>query len=118
MSRPQVMKEEPLNMVEVKHALSKVKRRDKELSYRANKTQEYLDQFVTLSKKEADQLYEELTNLGVPRLKDMHIKKLMDLMPANQEDVRLVLSGFSTLTVSQENMKKIAKVIKEYIREE
>lgn len=114
MSKPEIKSEAPISMVEVKGMLSKVKKRDGELSFRANKAEEYLNQFATISQKKTDELKKRLEGLGVPRLKENHIIKLIDLMPDTADDVKLVLSSFQTLTVSQDNQKKLAKAISEY----
>lgn len=111
MTKPQIIEEKPMPMIEVKAALNKIKKRDGELSFRGNKTEEYLGQFVTVTKKKHDEIKKAILDLGIPRLKDEHLVKILDLMPRNVEDVKFVLQGFTTLTVSQDNIKKIAKVM-------
>ncbi len=115
MTKPKVIEEKPLAMTEVKAMLKKIKKRDGELSYRANKTEEYLGQFDSLNQKQVKELKGILDGLGIPRLKDYHIIKLVDLVPSNLEDVKLVFQSFATLTVSQDNMKKIAKAIDDFV---
>lgn len=100
-------------MLEVKSALAKIKKRDQDLSFRGNKTDEYINAFATITKKKSEEIYSAIEALNVPRLKDAHIKKLIDILPRSQEDVKYVLQSFQTLTVSQENTRKIAKVIKD-----
>ena len=40
-----ILNEEPMSMAELKEELDKIKKRDKELNFRANRTEEYLQHF-------------------------------------------------------------------------
>ncbi|MCK5025506.1 MAG: hypothetical protein KAS15_02870 [Nanoarchaeota archaeon] len=111
MTKPDIVEEIPITMSELAEEISNIKKRDKELNYRAAKTEDYLQQ-IGLDSKKAKELYDKIKNLNVPRLKDAHLIKIVDLMPDNAEDVKTLLSGY-TLTVTQDNMKKIAAVVKE-----
>ena len=115
MSKPKIINEIPMSMVEVKAELNKIKKRDGELSFRANKTEDYLNYFTTLSQKKTKEIYKSLEDLNIPRLKDVHIIKLIDILPTHTDDVKAVLQGYATLTVSQENQKKIASTIKGHV---
>lgn len=103
-------------MVELKQEVAKIKKRDKELGFRVGKIEEYLNIFVTLSSKQQKELEEKLEKLKIPRLKDTHIKKIADILPVNLEQLKVVLQGY-TLTVTQDNMKKIVKVVADYLPE-
>ena len=70
-----------------------------------------------MKQSEADALEKELIKLDIPRLKDHHIKKLLDILPASIEELKVVFSGY-TLTVNKENMQKIVNVIKKYLPEQ
>ncbi len=111
MSRPNILEEKPISLVEVKAELKKIKKRDGDYSFRANKTEEYLNHFANTTQKKAKEIYQGLNDLNIPRFKDVHIIKIIDLLPDTVDDVKVALQGFTTLTVSQENMKKIAKVV-------
>ena len=106
-----------MNMVELRNTLERIKERDKELNFRANKTKEYLDQFVTLSSKETEELKNKLIKLGVPRLKEEHINKIIDILPLSIDSLKVLLQSY-TITVNQDNMKKIADSIKEFAVQE
>ena len=107
-----IITEAPLGMYDMKEELSEIKARDKELSFRAQKTADYLDQMVTLSHSAAKSLATALTKLEVPRLKEQHILKLVDVLPTTSKDVKTVLQGYA-ITVTNENLKKIADTIAE-----
>ncbi len=111
MTKPQIIKEMPITMSELAKEIKNIKKRDNELNFRAGKTEDYLNQ-IGIDSKKSKKLYDKLTTLNIPRLKDIHIIKIVDLMPDDAEDVKAVLSGY-TLTVSQDNMKKIAAAVKE-----
>jgi DNA-directed RNA polymerase subunit F len=113
MSKPQIISENPITMAELKEELKQIRKRDKELNFRAAKTEEYLKQFVTISEKDAEGLTKKLEALNVPRLKDVHIKKMVDLMPKTADEVKAILSAY-TVTVNNENVKKITETITEF----
>jgi DNA-directed RNA polymerase subunit F len=114
MSKPQVISEESLNMAQLKDYLKKIKKRDGELSYRGNKTEEYLNQFCKLSTKKADELREKLIALNIPRIKDEHLNKFIDLLPITEEEVKAIVSSYTTLTITKDNQAKILKVISNF----
>ncbi len=113
MANPKIINETPISMAQVKEALEKIKARDNELNFRANKTQEYLDQFVSIDAKTTEEITKKINKLAIPRLKENHIYKIIDLMPETVNELKILLQGYS-ITVSAENMKKIAEIIEEY----
>ncbi|MBW2964134.1 hypothetical protein KY363_01625 [Candidatus Woesearchaeota archaeon] len=112
MSKPETLSEQPVTMAELKEELKKIKKRDETLNFRAEKTQEYLDLFVNLKDKDAKDLFKKVEELNVPRLKPEHIVKLIDILPTTTEEVKVVLQGY-TITVTKENLKRIADAIQE-----
>lgn len=107
--KPTVISETPITLAEIKEELVKIKKRDGELNYRANKTEEYVAQFCETSVKEAGELQKKLEGLKITRLRDIHYNKLIDIQPKNSDEVKAVLQGYN-ITVSQENLKKIVGV--------
>ena len=116
MSNPEIISETPMNLVQVKDELQKIHRKEKELNYRAGKTYEHLKTAVKLSVKEAEELYASIEKLNIPRLKDIYIHKIIDVIPVRMEEVKIILQDYP-ITVSQENMKKIAEVVSQYQKE-
>ena len=88
-----------------------IKKRDKELNFRANKTEEYLQHFATL--KNSDELLKKLEGLKIPRFKELHIAKIIDVMPQNIEDLKSILKAYP-VTVSNDNLKKIMGVVDKF----
>ena len=110
--RPEIHKETPMTIAEAKHELDRIKTRDKELTFRGSKTEEYLSQFAIVEAKKAKDLYKKIEALDIPRLKDVHICKLIDVMPQNLNEVKATLQGY-TITIKDENLKKILDVLAE-----
>jgi len=108
-----ILKETPVTAAEVKEDLIKSKKANKELNFRAQKTEDYLNQIVSDSKKTLE-LVKKLEGLKIPRLREEHIAKLADIKPITEKDVKFVLQGY-TVTVTKENMGKIAKVIADFV---
>ena len=115
MSTLKIISESPITMVELKNEIKKIKKRDEELNFRAQKTDEYLQQFSLITKKQAEELDKKLTDLEIPRLKPVHICKIIDIMPTTPDEAKLVLQGY-TVTVSKENMKRISDVVKDFTK--
>ncbi len=110
----EILSSNTTNSSEVKQILMKIKERDGELNFRAQKTLEYLEQYCRLDKKKTKDLIEKLTALNVPRLRDMHFNKILDIMPTHANDVKVVLQGYN-ITVTNDNCKKIADVVTEFV---
>ena len=111
---PQIQEEKPMTQVEVRHHLLNIHERDGELNFRANKTLENLNTLVHIDQKVADELRKKLEELEIPRLKDVHICKIIDIIPTTVDQLKVVLQGY-TVTVTQDNMKKIVEVIKDTV---
>jgi DNA-directed RNA polymerase subunit F len=111
----QKLAETPMTSVEVKETLEHIKTKEGELNYRAGKTFEYLEQFAKLTPKKAKDLFKKLQDLAVPRIKEQHIVKLIDVMPKTAKDVKTVLQGYA-VTVTNENLDKIAATIAEFVK--
>jgi len=112
MPRPVILNESPITMVELKKELGKIKDRDKELGFSSNKTEEYLNQFVSLSASKADELKKKLESLKISRLKPEFIVKIIDTLPTSVEQLKVLLQGY-VVSISQADTKKIVDVIKE-----
>lgn len=111
--RTTVISEEPISTFDLKKELAHIKKRDAELGFRAAKTEEYLNTFAKLDEKKTEEIKKKIIELNIPRLKSEHICKLLDILPADLEDVRLVLNSYP-LTITNENLVKIADVIKQH----
>lgn len=107
----EVIHQTPVTMTELKVNLEKAKKEKKELNFRENKVLEYLNMFAELNEKDVAELKKQLEGLGIVRLKDRHIVKIVDLMPKDEESLKVILSGENT-TLKAEDLTKIVEVIK------
>jgi DNA-directed RNA polymerase subunit F len=110
----EIIKKTPVNMVEVKTELDKIRKRDEELNFRTEKLEDYLNRFVHLTPKQAKELYDKLMDLNIPRLKDMHIHKIIDILPKDVDDIKLILQGF-VINVTKDNSLKIVNAVKDFL---
>jgi DNA-directed RNA polymerase subunit F len=112
MTKPEILEKQAMSLAELKSVLGKIKKRDTELSFRAAKTEEYVNQVVKLNNKQSNELLKKITDLDIPRLKDDQIIKIVDLVPGSLAELKIVLQGY-TITISNENLNKIMDAIKE-----
>jgi DNA-directed RNA polymerase subunit F len=110
-----IISETPANASQVKHLLEEIQKQDKELGFRAQRTLEHLQNISTLTEKNAKELENAITKLEIPRLKEQHIHKLIDLLPTTADEAKLILQGYA-VTVTAENCKKIADTITEFVK--
>ncbi len=109
----EIVKETSMNMVELQAEISKIKKRDEEINFRVGKIEEYLNTHVHLKPSEAKELAKELEALNVPRLKELHMHKLIDILPITGDDVKVVLEGYP-ITITKSNCDLIAKTVKKF----
>lgn len=107
----QILSETPINIHQLKKDLEKIKKRDGELNFRANRTEEYLQQIAT--HKNAEELFDKIIKLNIPRLKEQHVHKIIDIAPSTLNELKTLLQGY-TITVNNESMKRIVDVINEF----
>ena len=112
MADTQIISENPISIYHLKKELERIRKRDNELNFRANKTEEYLIQIATL--KNHDELFDKLMKLNIPRLKEQHVQKIIDIMPTSINDLKVVVQGY-TITLNNESMKKIVDTVNEFL---
>ena len=114
--KPKILKETPISLVEVKNELENVKKIEKELTFRANKVEDYLNQFVDNDDKKILALKEKLEKMKIPRLREQYIIKIIDLLPKTVDELKVILQGY-TVSISNDNMKKIIAAVKDAVGE-
>lgn len=112
MADVQIISETPMSIYQLKKELERIKKRDNELNFRANKTEEYLSQVATL--KNADELFEKIMKLNIPRLKEQHVHKIIDIAPTAMNELKAILQAYP-ITINNESMKKIIDTINEFL---
>ena len=109
-----LIQETPISLPEIKEKLHEVESRDKALSFRANKVNDYLNKLVKFESKQSLELRQKLISLDIPRLKERQMIKIIDILPEDLEDLKAVFIGEVT-TITQENMEKIVDAVKPYL---
>ena len=113
MVKPTILSETPISMSIMKDHLEQIKKKEKELNFRSARTLEYLSSHATLDKKKADELYQKIEKLNIPRLKEIHMLKIVDLMPTSADEIKTILQAY-TVTINNDNLKKIIDTVAEY----
>lgn len=112
MSQPVVQSEEAIDMYEVLKKLKAIEKRDGTLGFRAEKTKEYITDVKKLTDKRAKEIREAIVALEVPRMKQEHIAKIVDVLPVSLDDLKNLVSAFN-ITVKDDYLKKILDILKE-----
>ena len=115
MPNPQFLEEKPLSLVDVKMALEEIQEREQNLNYLSAKTKEYLDQFVSLSAGKKEQLHKKLADLQLARLKEEHIVKIIDFLPATVGELKVVLQAYPT-SLPKKDQESIVAIVQEVLR--
>jgi DNA-directed RNA polymerase subunit F len=106
MSQPTFGNEETLDIYQVKEQLAVIEKRDGELSFRAQKTKEYIEEVEQMELKQANDVRKKMLALEIPRFKPDHIAKIIDMKPISVEDLKQLVSSFN-ITIKDDNIKEI-----------
>jgi len=109
-----IIEERPISMAELKEELKDIKKRDTELGFRTAKVAEQVDVLKVLKLKDAEEIMEKVQKLNIPRLKDVHICKIIDLTPQTIVELKNIVQSYS-LTVTNDNLEKILEILAEYV---
>ncbi|MBI4154608.1 hypothetical protein HY498_00795 [Candidatus Woesearchaeota archaeon] len=110
-----LINEQSLSMAELKSRIDGLEKRDEKLSARGQKAKEYLNYSVLLDTKKAVELKEKLNKLEIPRLRERHFNKILDIVPKNEDMVKAIFMG-ENITVRPEDIVKILETVKEYAK--
>ena len=87
------------------------KAKDKELGYEQKNALEHLRKFSKITQKAKDDMMTELDK--IERLKDKHRVAIVDMLPKDDDDLRIMFSN-EIVTVSDEDKKKILSIVKKF----
>ena len=113
MASPQYIEQVPMNLTQVKKAVDTIVERDEELNFRTNKVKEYLENFNDACKRDSDKMIEKLSGLGITRLKEEQIAKIIDFMPKTLEDLKAILAAYP-LSLSKKDQEAIVTAVKSF----
>lgn len=110
---------EPLNLAETKKLVTEQEKKLKNLKEEADERMEsvisYLKKFSKISSEKANKMKEELKNLDLIQLKDKHIIKITDILPADAEDLHKILIG-EPVSLDKNEIDKILEIVKKNIK--
>ena len=92
--------------------VQEMKKRDKELNFRAKKVEEYIKAVPKV--KDYEKLAKELEDAKISRLKLKHITLIVNIFPSDVDSLRTVLSG-ENITLKDEDLKKIIEIVNKYV---
>ena len=113
MADTQIISETPMNVYQLRKEIEKIKKRGDDLNFRAGKTEEYLLQTAS-EIKNAEELFDRIIKLNIPRLREQHVHKIIDVMPTTANELKTVVQGY-TITLNNESVKKIVDAISEFL---
>jgi DNA-directed RNA polymerase subunit F len=108
-----IIEDRPISMAELKEEIKEIKKRDAELGFRTAKVAEQIEVLKIVKQKDAEEMFEKIQKLGLPRLKDLHILKIIDLMPATITELKNITQSYS-LAISNEGLEKALEILSEY----
>lgn len=107
----EVKNEKELSLPEVKALLKNVKKT--ELNVEQKNAIDNISEFSRLTDKNALELFGALEALGMRKLTSTLIVQIINLMPSDEEDLKVILMQ-SKITFKNEELTKILEVVKGY----
>jgi len=101
--------EKTVSWTETKKILSE-KEKSRELVYEQKNALEHLRKFCKLSEKKYETMIEELKK--IEKLKDRHIVSIINFLPDNQNDLRILFAN-DRLVLTDDDKRKILKIVKD-----
>jgi len=110
MTQPEKLSEKAIDIYQLKEELKAIEARDGELSFRSQKTKEYIDSISQMDIAKAKEVREKIENLNIPRFKDEYISKIIDVKPLTTDDLKQLISTFG-VGIKEDFLKEIIKIL-------
>nr|MBA4404710.1 hypothetical protein [Nanoarchaeum sp.] len=107
-----VINERSISLPELDNYVQEMKKRDKELNFRAKKVEEYLK--VVPKTKDYKKLTKELEDAQIQRLKPKLITLIINILPEDTDSLKTILTG-ENITLKEEDLKKIVDIVKKHV---
>lgn len=107
----EILNSEFVDLTTVKRILKDKPKKD--MTYEQKLAYENAKDFSKLTDKKADELIAELRGLGMAKLTDDLIPKLIDLLPLTIDDLKLLLISVK-VSFKKEELDQIIEVVKKY----
>ena len=108
----EVKTEKVVTAYDAKRVLSKINR-ERELGYEQKNAFEHLNKFCKLSVKEVEEFRKELG--VIEKLQDRHKAVIMDLMPVDTDDLRLLFAN-ERIVLDEPEKSKIITIVKKFAK--
>lgn len=115
MVSPQFLEEKPLALADVKAVLSEIETRDGQLNPQSQKAKEYGELFGELSHSQREELYKKLKGLGLTRIKEEHLMKIVDFLPRTANDLKVVLQAYP-LSLPKKDQDTIVALVGDFLK--
>ena len=93
-----------LSLVEAKEIVETINKEDKEIKV-------FLKKFSKLEFKKAKELRREIEELGLMKVKEEHITKIIDLLPEDSFDMNKI---FADISLDENEINKLLEIVKKY----
>lgn len=70
---------------------------------------EYFNNFVKIKNKDAEEIRKKISSLNSPKIRDVHIVKIIDIMPKDSESLNKI---FLELSLTEEETKSLIDIVK------
>ncbi len=106
----EIISQSPITLIELKNRIEKLTKGKEDISVRVTKVKEYLQEFVKVTSEEAEQIKVKIESLGIQRLKDRIVIKIIDTLPQSVDELKTLFTG-ENVTLKQEDLVKILEVV-------
>ncbi len=107
-----IIEEKFVSWADARKILEK-KAKEKELGYEQKNALEHLRKFSRMTQKSLTDLDSELSK--IERLKDRHRTAITDMLPSDDDELKMIFSN-DIITISDEDKKKIIAVVKKFAK--
>jgi len=73
--------------------------------------QNFIKKFTKLTPEKAKELRKEIENLGILKIKEEHVVKIIDLLPEDTSDINKI---FTNVSLDENEANKILEIVKKY----
>ncbi|MFP4401684.1 MAG: hypothetical protein ACLFPL_00485 [Candidatus Nanoarchaeia archaeon] len=112
MANYEIINQKPIHTSRVFDEIS-TRTQNREMTYREERTLEYLKKFNKLSAKQFEEAYSELVSLEIPRIEEFQLIKILEIMPKNGPELRAIISHGGVVVVD-ETVTQILDVLKKF----
>ncbi len=111
MTNYDIVSKRPVSISEVK---KEIEEKGENLNYREGKLLEYFKKIEVIPYENIEKIKEEIKEIGINRLDEEDIIKILNVIPTDGTQLRAILSGSGIILVD-EDVSKILDILKKYI---